>query len=503
MVKREFFSSLRFKFGVIIILIEIVALSITGIIYIQQFSNQIDERVLSRAQIPGNLIAKGKLDYDVVRDPEQLIELVGEEPVDAMVISITHIVFYSLNTQYEALNVSEIPGLKLEWFSTEITNTLIFSENVNGNNFITVITPVLALPGSKPYYFTYLRISTNQAVLEKNYIILLFVIGSLACITLSTVIILISFRKLLLMRINRVDHILREVQSGNLSIRLDEPLSDDEMGVLQRRVNVMIEELQKYRENLEDLVKIRTEQLENTNIELINTQDELIHKEKLAILGRLAGGIAHELRSPLAGIKASVYFIKMQSKNEDPKVKVSLSLIDDEIEYSEKIIESLLNFAQKGELNLSSIDINDILIDALNYISKPENIDVIHHMSENMPKIKVDPNLIIQVFNNIILNSYQAMPNGGKLIIESGISNSEMIKISFIDTGVGISEENLEKIFQPLFSTKTRGIGFGLANSKEIVDSHGGRITVKSKVGYGSTFIVELPIMKDIENKKK
>lgn len=114
MVKREFFSSLRFKFGVIIILIEIVALSITGIIYIQQFSNQIDERVLSRAQIPGNLIAKGKLDYDVVRDSEQLIELVGEEPVDAMVISITHIVFYSLNTQYEALNVSEIPGLKLE-----------------------------------------------------------------------------------------------------------------------------------------------------------------------------------------------------------------------------------------------------------------------------------------------------------------------------------------------------------------------------------------------------
>ena len=252
MLRREIFSSVLFKFGVLIILIEVVALSITGIIYVSQFSEQVDNRLISRAQIPGNLIASGKLDYDVVRDREQLIEITGDDPLEAMVISVTQNILYSLNTQHEGKSVSEIPDVQLNWFTINTTTILVLRETKGSNNFITVITPVLALEGNKPYYFTYIKISANNAAVEKQNIVLLFLLGSVVCIVSTTVVIIVSFKKMLLNRINNVVQVLKCIQDGDLTARVDGRVANDEFGILQNGVNSMAT----YRMNTEEKLQI-------------------------------------------------------------------------------------------------------------------------------------------------------------------------------------------------------------------------------------------------------
>jgi len=124
----------------------------------------------------------------------------------------------------------------------------------------------------------------------------------------------------------------------------------------------------------------------------------------------------------------------------------------------------------------------------------PENVEVVSQLDGTLPIILADPDQLGQVFGNIILNAIQAMPEGGQLVMKSDVPSPEWVAVSFTDTGVGISEENLGKIFEPLFTTRTKGIGLGLAVTKTLVQGHGGTIEVQSEVGKGSTFTVRLPI---------
>jgi signal transduction histidine kinase len=123
----------------------------------------------------------------------------------------------------------------------------------------------------------------------------------------------------------------------------------------------------------------------------------------------------------------------------------------------------------------------------------PENVEVTNQLDDTLPLIFVDPDQVGQVFGNIILNAIQAMPEGGQLTLKSELNGSEWVTISFSDTGVGIQEEILRKIFEPLFTTKAKGIGLGLAITKTLVEAHGGTIDVQSEVGKGTTFAIRLP----------
>jgi signal transduction histidine kinase len=236
------------------------------------------------------------------------------------------------------------------------------------------------------------------------------------------------------------------------------------------------------------------QEIRQRNKELRDAQEQLIRKEKLAVLGQLAGGVGHELRNPLAAIKNTAYFLDMVLEEPDPKVKEMLEILEKKVDTCERIISSLLDFARVKSPTRRKVDIKEMVQETLSRIAVPESVEVVSQLNGTLPAILADPAQLGQVFGNIILNATQAMPDGGQLIVESQVPNPEWVAVSFTDTGVGIPEENLGRLFEPLFTTKAKGIGLGLAVTKTLVEGHGGSIEVESKVGKGSTFTVRLPI---------
>lgn len=231
-------------------------------------------------------------------------------------------------------------------------------------------------------------------------------------------------------------------------------------------------------------------------------QEQLLRQEKLAVLGQLAGGVGHELRNPLGVIKNSAYFLNMALESPDPEVKETLELLEKEVAAAERIITSLLDFARVKPPLRRKVDIQQILRETLSGFKVPENITVEYPLVKSLPQVLTDPDQLDQVFKNIILNAVQAMPGGGRLTITTDTRDPDWLAISITDTGVGIPKENLEKVFEPLFTSKAKGIGLGLAITKTFVEGHGGTIEVQSEIGKGTTFTVKLPTLKKQERGK-
>ncbi|NWF91674.1 MAG: PAS domain S-box protein [Syntrophaceae bacterium] len=258
------------------------------------------------------------------------------------------------------------------------------------------------------------------------------------------------------------------------------------------------------RESIEELrateeeLRATNEELQAANKVLKETQDQLIRSEKLAAIGKLAGGVGHELRNPLGAIKNAVYYIKGKVTNselarKEPRVLEFLEIIEDEINSSNKIISDLLNFSRVGKPAVSPAQIGKVMEDALSYLTFPEHIEVINKLEAGLPEVKIDRDQIRQVFVNILTNAMQAMPQGGKLTID-GRKGEKFLEVAISDTGDGISEDVIGKVFDPLFTTRAKGIGLGLAVCKSIMERHGGTIEVKSKLGEGAVFTVKLPL---------
>ncbi len=223
-------------------------------------------------------------------------------------------------------------------------------------------------------------------------------------------------------------------------------------------------------------------------------EEKVRFSEKFTILGQLASSVAHEIRNPLGVIKNSIYFLNIRLKEHaDKKIVKHLKIMENNINSADHIISDLLDLARNKVGTLELTDLNGILEHAFASISIPENIKVITKL-EKIPKMLLDLEQIQRVFLNIIQNAVAAMPKGGMLTV--GISRSgDSVEIRFKDSGVGIPEENMHKIFTPLFTTKPKGLGLGLAICKQIVEGHHGDIMVKSKAGEGTLCIVKLPTL--------
>ena len=228
-------------------------------------------------------------------------------------------------------------------------------------------------------------------------------------------------------------------------------------------------------------------------------QERLTRSKKLTVLGQLAAGVGHELRNPLGSIKNCAYFLNMVLGKSEPEVKETLEILEMEVLSSERIISSLLDFARAKPPIKRKANINNIIQDSLTRASIPKNIKLTRKLDKELPDILADPDQLGQVFGNIILNAIQALHEGGKLIIKSKNLSPKWAVVSFTDTGSGISKDTMGKLFEPLFTTKAKGIGLGLAVTKTMVEAHGGTIDVESEVGKGSTFTVHLPISPKVE----
>jgi len=230
--------------------------------------------------------------------------------------------------------------------------------------------------------------------------------------------------------------------------------------------------------------------------------EERIQKEKLAIMDQLAKGIAHELRNNLAVIRASIYYLSQQKEAMNPSIKRHLEKLDRQSVLSDKIVTDLLDFSREQVPHVVQVNLNNLVEETLAQLEIPDPICVVRDLDPHLPSISVDPQQIQKVFLNLLSNAVQAMPLGGTLTVTTrkdqgsgaeGPGASEVVEISFKDTGVGIPPENLSRIFEPLFTTKARGIGLGLAISKLYVERHKGTIEAESRVNQGSTFTIKLP----------
>ncbi|MEW6067313.1 MAG: ATP-binding protein [Nitrospirota bacterium] len=290
--------------------------------------------------------------------------------------------------------------------------------------------------------------------------------------------------------INRFVHVARDITESVVHRQMEEKMWLEIIKVIDRIYEELIDNQLKLEE--------RTSELEKSSIELRETQERLIRSEKLAAIGQLAASVAHELRNPLGVIKNSAYYLreridKSGLTSEDQSIFEFLNIIENEIGMSDKIIKDLLNFSKISSPLVKPTDINDIILDILFITKKPENIIVETVLYPDIKKVMVDPYQIRQAFNNLILNAFQAMEDGGVLKIITREKDG-FVDAEFTDTGWGIREEDQERIFDALYTTKARGFGLGLAVTRGIIERHEGQIKVKSRIGEGTTFIIRLPI---------
>jgi PAS domain S-box-containing protein len=223
-------------------------------------------------------------------------------------------------------------------------------------------------------------------------------------------------------------------------------------------------------------------------------EEQRLRLEKLATMGELATMVAHDLRNPLTSIRNATYYIKSTcpyKKDAECKTAIEMfDIIEQETIFANNIINDLLDFSAKRPLQKTSQNINEIILASLAKSIVQKNINIEMHFAKEATAT-VDKRQLERVFLNLIKNAMQAMPNGGKLTLTTK-ETKDFVEIVFSDTGVGISEENMSKLFAPLFTTKAKGIGMGLAICKKIVEEHEGTISVKSKVGEGTSFTIKL-----------
>ncbi len=253
----------------------------------------------------------------------------------------------------------------------------------------------------------------------------------------------------------------------------------------EERQKVLESKVNNYSKHLKNMVDLRTVQLKDAN-------ERLVRAERLAAIGELASMVGHDLRNPLAGIKNATYFLKKKGKSiSEAQAKETLEIIDKAIDHSDKIINDLLDYSREMRLELTKYKAHTLVKDALGMIQIPDRIQIVNHVQEDA-WIWVNPDKMMRVFINLIKNAVDAIPEKGTVEISS-CQAGDMVKVVFSDTGTGIPEEIVHKIFTPLFTTKAQGMGFGLAICKRIIEAHGGTITVKTEVNKGTTFTITLP----------
>ncbi|MDP4146268.1 MAG: ATP-binding protein [Bacillota bacterium] len=224
-------------------------------------------------------------------------------------------------------------------------------------------------------------------------------------------------------------------------------------------------------------------------------EEQLVRAEKLASLGHLISGVAHEIRNPLGIIRGTVQLMEKQFKNIEG-LEEYINVVIEQSDRENKVIQELLDYARPSKQVLTYVNINDLVKSVLFFTNKyiqDKHIELKMKLDEKLPQINIDADKIKQVFVNIIINACEAMGNGGELKIISE-KVDKCIKISFKDTGTGMDENELKNIFNPYYTTKPKGTGLGLSISNGIIELHGGRIEVASKKNEGSIFSIFLPV---------
>jgi signal transduction histidine kinase len=308
----------------------------------------------------------------------------------------------------------------------------------------------------------------------------LFFFSTFAIIVFLSVTISVIMFRFVRKPLDMIAENMAKVEQGDLSVRM-KPASQDEVGKLIASFDSMVDRLDVAKQELE---RFHFQQMERA--------------DRLASVGEMAAGIAHEIKNPLTGIAAAITIIKDDFTSEDPRREIVNEVLA-QINRLDKTVNDLLYFGKPSQPELAYADINTILKKTLMFAGQHRggiNIEKRLELAENLPPVYVDPKQIQQVLLNLILNAVQAMQDGGTLTITSSapvVEGDKWVRVTVEDTGPGIPQQILEKIFAPFFTTKAQGTGLGLAICQKLINQHNGTISVRSGDTKGTVFTVDLP----------
>jgi signal transduction histidine kinase len=258
-------------------------------------------------------------------------------------------------------------------------------------------------------------------------------------------------------------------------------------GEVRRRVAAE-ETSRKLNEELEATVEKRTRQL-------LEAQEELVRKEKLALLGQIADNVGHELRNPLGVMNNAVYFLQTVLTDADDTTREYLGIIKDEIKEAERIVSDLLDAVRSKPPHPAEVGVADVVEQTLRACDIPAAVTVTVDIPHPLPTIHADPMHVHQVLWNLITNAVEAMTEGGTLTVRAEEDQAaHALRISVADSGGGIAPQQQAMLFQPLFTTKARRVGLGLVVVKNLTQANGGTVEMQSATGKGSEFTVTLPV---------
>ena len=244
------------------------------------------------------------------------------------------------------------------------------------------------------------------------------------------------------------------------------------------------------------------ERVEQKTRELSGAQEEMLRVERMASIGKLAAVVAHEINNPLAGILTYSKLLKKRLGKEPTPNAENISMLDlmeSESRRCGEIVKNLMTFARPTSMNREPSDLNAVIDRCVRLVQHQltlKNIELHLNLNSEFPAVRCDPGQIEQVLLALVMNAIDALPSGGNLSLASRVANSDTVQFEVRDDGVGMPRDVLAKMFEPFFTTKEhgRGLGLGLAISRNIVDRHGGRIEVESEPGHGTTFTIILPV---------
>jgi two-component system, NtrC family, sensor kinase len=294
----------------------------------------------------------------------------------------------------------------------------------------------------------------------------------------------------------------QRISGGDLDHFID-VTSKDEMGHLATSFNQMTLDLQNAQRQIQEGIRNLEQKVEERTRELKATQSQLLHSEKLAAVGALAATVAHEINNPLTGVYTYIRLMErkidqgQQGPEDIAKYKGFLDTMRREVERTTAIVQNLLDFTRPKEPVRKEMDLVKVIEESLALVSNKlnlANVEVVKVMNP-LPEIHADPAHMKQVCLNLLINACEAMEEGGTLTIRSDYDpDTKSVTMSVRDTGTGIKEEDLARIFDPFFSTKKKGTGLGLSVVNGIVTRHGGKVEIDSAPGKGTVFRVSLPV---------
>jgi signal transduction histidine kinase len=243
-------------------------------------------------------------------------------------------------------------------------------------------------------------------------------------------------------------------------------------------------------------------------VTLQNSQvyERMKERDRLAALGQMAAGLAHEIRNPLGSIKGAAQFLQPSSGQTSESTKEFLDIIVEEVNRLNKIVSQFLDYARPYRGEQRPLEVNEVVKKTLHLLAKEQgsNVEIVTSFAEGLPPVRADAEQLLQVFLNLSLNALQAMPQGGRLLLSTSLRRATrrgaaaaFLEVRFRDTGVGIPPGDLRNLFIPFFTTKEKGTGLGLPISQRIIENHGGTIEIRSQPGEGATFTVLLPVESD------